>query len=262
MPGSGCCTVCAQRKAGNGTCPNELCRSPRRRIARIHAIGYQSGALRRAINDYKYREARDWSSVFGRLLVAWLHENMTDDPPGLIVANPSFVGAGGQEFAHTEAVLRAAAGASPGNQWPFDLATPAAIVKTEPTLKSADAQAWSKRVVGYELRAALQVPAGPRRRPVRPRLRRHLHDRNAARRGRRLPTRSRRGPRRGCRPRARPVARLEGRCPKASSLVRAPGWNVLAVTGARGHALGQSGSPAVRAPSCARRGRREPCRAG
>ena len=35
---------------------------------------------------------------------------------------------------------------------------PAAIVKTRPTLKSADAQAWSKRATGNELRSALRVP--------------------------------------------------------------------------------------------------------
>ena len=42
-----------------------------------------------------------------------------------------------------------------GDRWPFD---PAAIVKTRPTLKSADGQAWSKRVSGNELRDALLVP--------------------------------------------------------------------------------------------------------
>jgi predicted amidophosphoribosyltransferase len=113
--------------------------------------------LRRVINDYKYRGARDWSAVFGRLLAAWLQENMAADPPGLIVANPSFIGAGGQEFAHTEAVLRAADEAGPGGRWPFDTTTPAVIVKTEPTLKSADAQAWSKRATRHDLLAALQV---------------------------------------------------------------------------------------------------------
>ena len=95
----------------DGRCPNELCRSPRRRITKIHAIGYQSGPLRRAINSYKYRGSRGLAVVFGRLLLAWLDQHMTADPPGLIVVNPSFVGPGGQEFAHTEAVLAAAAAA-------------------------------------------------------------------------------------------------------------------------------------------------------
>ena len=157
-PGSDACPVCAQRPGANGLCPNELCRSPRRRISKIHALGYQSGSLRRAISAYKYRGTRGLSVVFGRLLLAWLEENMADDAPGLIVANPSFVGPRGQEFPHTEAVLAAAAGASQGRCWNFDTDEPAAILKTRPTLKSADAQAWSKRAIGYELRAALEVP--------------------------------------------------------------------------------------------------------
>jgi predicted amidophosphoribosyltransferase len=36
--------------------------------------------------------------------------------------------------------------------------TSPAIVKTRPTLKSADAQAWAKRVTGAELRGALVIP--------------------------------------------------------------------------------------------------------
>ena len=150
--------MCSQLLAPSGACPNELCGSPRRRIGKIHAIGYQSGPLRGAISAYKYRGARNMSGVFGRLLVAWLEQTLAADPPGLIVANPSFVAVGGQEFAHTEAVLTAAARADPGGLWAFDTATPAAIIKTGPTLQSADAQAWSKRAIGHELRAALKVP--------------------------------------------------------------------------------------------------------
>lgn len=153
-PGPESCAVCAQRLDADGSCPNELCASPRRRIDKIHAIGHQTGPMRRAINSYKYRGARDLAVVLGRILVGWLEENAAADPPGLIVANPSFVGPGGQQFAHTEAVLAAAARADVENRWPFDLA---AIIKTEATLKSADGQAWSKRVSGNELRGALRV---------------------------------------------------------------------------------------------------------
>jgi len=161
-PGPDSCIACAQRLRPDGCCPNELCRSPRRRIGKIHAIGYQSGPLRRAINGYKYRGSRDLAVVLGRLLFGWLEQHMAADPPGLIVVNPSFVGPGGQEFAHTEAVLAAAAAADAEGRWRFDDATPAAIVKTQPTLKSADAQAWSKRVSGNELRDALYVPSPSR----------------------------------------------------------------------------------------------------
>ena len=156
-PGPDACDICAQRLRPGGSCPNELCRTPRRRIGKIHAIGYQAGSLRRAINSYKYRGSRDLAVVLGRLLLTWLEQDMATDPPGLIVVNPSFVGPGAQAFAHTEAVLAAAAQADAESRWPFDLTTPAAIVKTQPTLKSADGQAWSKRVSGNELRDVLQV---------------------------------------------------------------------------------------------------------
>jgi predicted amidophosphoribosyltransferase len=164
-PGPGACPVCAQHLADDGRCPNELCRHPARRIGRIRAIGYQTGPLRRAIHRYKYGGMQSWSVPLGRLLLGWLEQNMTADPPGLIVVNPGYAGAdarNGQAAGHTEAVLRAAAAADAAHRWPFDTATPAAIVKTRPTLKSADAQAWSKRVTAMELRDALAVP-DPRR---------------------------------------------------------------------------------------------------
>jgi predicted amidophosphoribosyltransferase len=153
-PGPDACPVCTQRLRPDGACPNELCRSPRRRIGKIHAIAYQTGPMRRAVNSYKYRGSRGLAVVLGRLLLAWLEQHMAADPPGLIVVNPSFVGPGGQQFAHTEAVLAAAAEAAPDSCWPFD---PTAVIKTGPTLKSADGQAWSKRVSGSELREALLV---------------------------------------------------------------------------------------------------------
>ena len=162
-PGVAACPVCAQHRGAGGLCANELCRNPHRRIARIRAIGYQTGPLRRSINSYKYRGSRDWSVVFGRLLLGWLEETMAGDRPDLIVANPGYGGPGGQSFPHAEAVLTAAAlagseGGEGTSRWPFDTATPAAIIKTRPTLRSADAQAWSKRATGYELREALAVP--------------------------------------------------------------------------------------------------------
>jgi predicted amidophosphoribosyltransferase len=163
-PGPGACPSCSQFLTERGRCPNELCRSPRRRIGTIRAIGYQDGALRRVIRSYKYGGVRSWSVVLGRLLLAWLEENMAADPPGLIVASPTFTGTGGRSavgsppFPHTEAVLRAAAAADVAGRWSFDTETPAAIVKTRPTLRSADGQAWSKRASGTELRDAVRVP--------------------------------------------------------------------------------------------------------
>lgn len=157
-PGGDACGVCSQRLAAGVACTNELCRSSCRRISKIHAIGYQSGSLRSVINAYKYRGTRSWSVVLGRLLLGWLEQTMAGDPPGLIVVNPGYAGPGGDTFAYAEAMLAAAAGADACGRWPFDTLSPAAIVKTRPTLKSADAQAWSKRATGNELRSALRVP--------------------------------------------------------------------------------------------------------
>jgi predicted amidophosphoribosyltransferase len=157
------CTVCDQRLNTSGTCPNELCHSRRRHIGRIHALAYQAGPLRRVINDYKYRGTRYWAVVLGRLLLAWLDQTLTADQPDLIVANPSFAGPGGQLFAHTEAVLDAAAAEAAARpvaapSWRFDTASPRAIVKSAPTLVSADAEAWFKRASAADLRAVLSVP--------------------------------------------------------------------------------------------------------
>jgi predicted amidophosphoribosyltransferase len=157
------CPVCGQRLEDGRGCPNELCRSRRRRVGRIQAIAYQAGPLREVINEYKYRGAGHWVTILGRLLLAWLDQTMAADPPDLIVANPSFVGPGGQLFAHTEAVLDAAAaeaarrrGSAPS--WPFDVSSPRAIVKSAPTLSSADSQAWFKRATAADLRTVLSVP--------------------------------------------------------------------------------------------------------
>lgn len=160
-PEPGACPVCAQRVTSDGGCPNELCRLPGRRIGKIQAIGYQAGPLRRAIHSYKYGGVCSWSVPLGRLLLGWLEQHMTADPPDLIIVNPTYVSgeaAASETPGHTEAVLQAAAAADAAHRWPFDTATPAAVVKTRRTLKSADAQAWSKRVTASELRQALTVP--------------------------------------------------------------------------------------------------------
>jgi predicted amidophosphoribosyltransferase len=156
LVGPAACAQCGQRLAAGGRCPNELCRRPWRRIGPIHAIAYHSGPLRQAINEYKYLGVRTWAVIFARLLLGWLEETLAADPPDLIVANPSFVCQGSQEFAHTEAVVQAAAAQSA--QWPFDIATQRAIIKTRPTLKSAQAAGWSKRAAATDLRSALSIP--------------------------------------------------------------------------------------------------------
>jgi predicted amidophosphoribosyltransferase len=153
-PGPAACPLCAQLPTPGG-CQNELCRSGQRRVGRIYAIGYQTGPLRHAIYRYKYRNERSWAVVFGRVLLGWLNETMRALPPDLIVANPSFVGPGGQRFAHTEAVIEAAAGES--GAWNFDTTRSPVVIKTAATSRSAAAAAWSKQASAAELRDALCV---------------------------------------------------------------------------------------------------------
>jgi predicted amidophosphoribosyltransferase len=152
------CPVCSQVLGDDGLCPNWLCRDPRRRIDRIHAIAYQTGPLRQVINNYKYRGARGWSLIFGRLVLGWLEEHATRSPPGLIVVNPAYTGTDGREFAHAEAVLEAAAREDVLCRWPFDSVDPRAIVKIRATARSASATAKAKRAAAQELRSALSVP--------------------------------------------------------------------------------------------------------
>lgn len=156
IPGDAC-PVCCQLLDDYGICPNWLCTDEDRRISRIHAISYQSGPLRTVINNYKYQGAHGWSLIFGRLVLGWLEEHALADPPDLIVVNPTYTGPDGRDFPHTEAVIWAAAREDVGRRWPFDLASPRAIVKTRMTPRSAAATAKAKRAAAAELRAALAI---------------------------------------------------------------------------------------------------------
>ncbi len=141
-----------------GPCPNWLCNDPNRRISRIRAIAYSSGELRTTIHRYKYQGKHGWSLIFGRLLVAWLDRNARDDPPDLIVPNPTYLGDGGATFGHTERVIEAAATHDVLGEWAFDIDEPRALVKTRVTAKSAGTGAAAKRAAAVELRGALTLP--------------------------------------------------------------------------------------------------------
>jgi predicted amidophosphoribosyltransferase len=149
--------VCSQI-VQSGSCPNWLCTDPARRITRIRAIAYSSGELRKTILRYKYDGRRGWSVIFGRLLLAWLDQNLRDQQPDLIIANPTFLGDGGATFGHTERVTEAAATEDVLGEWPLDVEETRALVKTKPTTKSAASGAVAKRAAAIELRDALHIP--------------------------------------------------------------------------------------------------------
>jgi len=152
------CPVCSQFLGPDGTCPNWLCTDPHRRIHRIDAIAYLSGALRHRIHRYKYDGARGWSLIFGRLVVGWLEAHAGNDPPGLIVANPTFL-TPPNTVGHTELIVATAAVADAEQRWPFDIRSGSpAVIKTGPTEKSAGRTASAKRTSAAELRRLLKVP--------------------------------------------------------------------------------------------------------
>lgn len=155
----GACPVCSQLLDADGACPNWLCDDPQRRIDRIDAIAYLSGALRSKIHRYKYDGKTGWSLIFGRLLVGWLEAHAADDPPDLIVANPTFTGPDGPDIGHIERIIDSAAIEDTEERWAFDVEneTPA-IIKTGPTEKSAGRSAAAKRASAAELRRLLEIP--------------------------------------------------------------------------------------------------------
>jgi predicted amidophosphoribosyltransferase len=152
------CPICSQRLEGNSTCRNSLCRNPNRRIERIDAIAYHSGPIQDKIHSYKYDGKVGWSPIFGRLVVGWLEAHAGNEPPDLIVANPTYVSPGQPGPGHTETIIRAAATADYGGRWPFDVQVPAAIIKTEATERSAGRSLTDKQITAAALREVLKIP--------------------------------------------------------------------------------------------------------
>ena len=157
------CPICSQRLDDDSRCRNSLCRDRNRRIDRIYAIAYLSGPLKDKIHRYKYESKTGWSLIFGRLVVGWLEaQSRNDYPPDLIVANPAYVGPGQQGPGHIEMIIRQAATADYDGRWNIDVGTPAAIVKTQDTEKSAGRSLAEKKAVAAALRRVLESPDSAR----------------------------------------------------------------------------------------------------
>lgn len=152
------CPICSQRLEDDAPCRNWLCNIPVRHIERIDAISYLSGYLQDKIHSYKYYQKVGWSLIFGRLLVGWLEEQAAEDPPGLIVANPTYRPPGQPGPGHIEAIIRSAAIADFDHRWAFDIEDPAAVIKTQPTERSAAQGARAKQSAAAALREVLAIP--------------------------------------------------------------------------------------------------------
>lgn len=151
------CPVCQQLGGENGRCRNRICRDPGRSVERIDAIAYLSGPLRSKIYQYKYQGAKSWGQVFGRLLLGWL-EASAADRPDLVVANPTYLPPGTPGPGHVEAIIKSAAKEDLSGRWPFDTDSLAAVIKTEPTLKSSGQDTELKHLAAADLRDALRIP--------------------------------------------------------------------------------------------------------
>ena len=152
------CPICSQRLEGDSPCRNRLCRDSKRRIERIDAIAYLSGPLQEKIHSYKYEGLIGWSVIFARLLVGWLDARAAGDAPGLIVANPTYTDAAADQPGHIERIIAAASIEDYEGRWAFDTGSPAAIIKTKPTGRSARQNAAGKWANAAALRTALAIP--------------------------------------------------------------------------------------------------------
>src|SRR5205823_399071 len=107
----------------DGSCHNPTCARGDRAFEWNWAIAYRSGVLEDRLGRYKFEGKKGWALVFGRILVGFLNEHRSSFKDfELIVANPSYTGAGAdRNWDHTRLILTTAADAD-GGEWPFDVA--------------------------------------------------------------------------------------------------------------------------------------------
>jgi hypothetical protein len=84
-------------------------------LYKIVAIAMKGGAVDATIKQLKYPPwVRGWAIMVGRLVFGYIEANANHDGTGLIVANPTYVGAGSDRAVrHTELVIEAAAARTP-----------------------------------------------------------------------------------------------------------------------------------------------------
>ncbi|HYZ13766.1 MAG TPA: hypothetical protein VFA08_09210 [Actinomycetota bacterium] len=119
-----------------------------------------TGPLRKAILRYKYEDVRRWADIFGRVLAGYLDENEAAFKRFDIIApSPTYVGSGGREWDHTEAIVQVAADESE-TDWPFQLERPYVIEQVRPTPRFVEQKRWQDRrhLAEGEFRRSLLVP--------------------------------------------------------------------------------------------------------
>jgi len=162
------CDDCGAPELGFGACGNPIC-NRERWYDRNYTISYREGVLEDRMNLYKFRGASGWGLIFARVLLGFLNVHIFDFlNHDLIVAVPAYVSPGADAPTDNAQFVIATAAKIDNENWPFDTASPPAIVKTTHT-ESMKQKTWVQReaIAVGELRGALSVPNRARTRSKR-----------------------------------------------------------------------------------------------
>jgi predicted amidophosphoribosyltransferase len=143
-----------------GICANFWCQRDDRGFDAVWAMALYDSPIRDVIAGYKYRGERAWATILGRLVSGYLTEHSPwFEDVDLVVACPGQP-TPGRPWDHMGLVVDAAAASRGGELWPFDTASPRAVVKTGPTVPLVSVgSAQSRRLfAACDLRPALVVP--------------------------------------------------------------------------------------------------------
>jgi predicted amidophosphoribosyltransferase len=154
------CGVCDRPLDRVRGCTNYWCQRDDRGFDAVWAIALYNSPLRDVIVEYKYRGKRAWATILGRLVSGYLTEHSPwFEDVDLVVACPGQA-TPDRPWDHMGLVVDAAAASRGGELWPFDTASPRAVVKTAPTVPLMSVgSAPSRRLwAACDLRPALAVP--------------------------------------------------------------------------------------------------------
>jgi len=150
------CEVCDHPLAAGRACGNYWCHREDRAFDLVWAMAAHRAVLRSVIARCKYRGAREWAVVLGRLVAGYLDRHAPWFEEFEVVTACPGRPTPERPWDHMAAILSAAAEAS--SVWPWDLGC---VVKTSPTaalMRRGSGEArrlWA----ACDLRPALAVPA-------------------------------------------------------------------------------------------------------
>lgn len=116
----------------------------------------KSGTIDTLLRRFKYqKEYLGWRPILGRIVMGWLEVNTRPDDYDLIIANPTHES---REIRHIEEIVLYATREDVLGRWPFDVGTPRALIKTNPTAQGAGSTWKEKKIAADHLFGVLHVP--------------------------------------------------------------------------------------------------------